>query len=263
MKFDNVMVPLDGSLLSDMVLDIATNSGEYFGTHLTFLYVVDVSQAIRFGEVDSTATVIRLRTEGKIVLENAAKLAESRNIECTTELVEGVPWKVISEKSKEQDMIIMGVTGKSGLAAGRVGETAAKVIESCFCPVLTIKSGSKQIKDILLPITNEHMAAIDIAIETAKRVDGHITVFSSESKHVKPEELVNSVVEKCEVAGVKATGEVGHGDAVEAIVSRSGKYDLVIMGTEGRQGLKKILNGSVAERVMTNAACPVTIVRDF
>jgi nucleotide-binding universal stress UspA family protein len=35
------------------------------------------------------------------------------------------------------------------------------------------------------------------------------------------------------------------------------------MGTEGRSGLKKILNGSVAERVMTNASCPVTIVRDF
>lgn len=43
---------------------------------------------------------------------------------------------------------------------------------------------------------------------------------------------------------------------------KSGLYDLVVMGTEGRHGFKKILNGSVAEKVMLHAACPVTIVRD-
>jgi nucleotide-binding universal stress UspA family protein len=35
------------------------------------------------------------------------------------------------------------------------------------------------------------------------------------------------------------------------------------MGTHKRSMFKKILNGSIAERVMTSAACPVTIVRDI
>ena len=35
--------------------------------------------------------------------------------------------------------------------------------------------------------------------------------------------------------------------------------DLIILGTHGRTGLKKLLMGSVAERVIGHAACPVLV----
>ena len=38
-------------------------------------------------------------------------------------------------------------------------------------------------------------------------------------------------------------------------------YDLVIMGSHGRTGIKRVLLGSVAEKVLRHAACPVLIVR--
>jgi nucleotide-binding universal stress UspA family protein len=37
--------------------------------------------------------------------------------------------------------------------------------------------------------------------------------------------------------------------------------DLIVMGTHGRQGLDRLAVGSVAERVLRNAACPVLVVR--
>lgn len=37
--------------------------------------------------------------------------------------------------------------------------------------------------------------------------------------------------------------------------------DLVVMGTQGRTGLKHALIGSVAERVLRHASCPVLVVR--
>jgi hypothetical protein len=37
--------------------------------------------------------------------------------------------------------------------------------------------------------------------------------------------------------------------------------DLIVMGTHGRQGLDRLAMGSVAERVLRNAACPVLVVR--
>ena len=38
-------------------------------------------------------------------------------------------------------------------------------------------------------------------------------------------------------------------------------YDLVVMGTHGRTGLKHILIGSVAEKVVRHAPCAVLIIR--
>ncbi len=39
-------------------------------------------------------------------------------------------------------------------------------------------------------------------------------------------------------------------------------YDLVVMGTQGRSGLAHVLLGSVAERVVRHATCPVLTVRE-
>lgn len=43
-------------------------------------------------------------------------------------------------------------------------------------------------------------------------------------------------------------------------LARAGDFDLVVVGTHGRTGIKRILMGSVAERVMRHAPCPVLIV---
>jgi nucleotide-binding universal stress UspA family protein len=42
--------------------------------------------------------------------------------------------------------------------------------------------------------------------------------------------------------------------------ARAGHYDLVVMGTHGRTGLQHLLVGSVAERVLRQAPCPVVTV---
>jgi nucleotide-binding universal stress UspA family protein len=44
--------------------------------------------------------------------------------------------------------------------------------------------------------------------------------------------------------------------------AQRGGYDLIVMGTRGRTGMKRVLMGSVAEHVLACACCPVLIVRD-
>lgn len=53
------------------------------------------------------------------------------------------------------------------------------------------------------------------------------------------------------------------GDPASAIVERaaSGGYDLLVLGTQGRTGLSHLLLGSVAEKVVRRAPCPVLTVR--
>jgi len=62
---------------------------------------------------------------------------------------------------------------------------------------------------------------------------------------------------------VRATGKVVSGDAADSIVnlSQTEKADMIIMATHGRQGLNRLLFGSVAEKVVKTATVPVMTIR--
>jgi universal stress protein A len=71
------------------------------------------------------------------------------------------------------------------------------------------------------------------------------------------------------VAAARARGIAVHearsepGSPAHAIVERAREdgYDLIILGTHGRTGLSHVLIGSVAERVVRHARCPVLSIR--
>jgi universal stress protein A len=64
--------------------------------------------------------------------------------------------------------------------------------------------------------------------------------------------------------GIPVITTVGSGQAARAIVeyARGLACDLIVMGTHGRTGLAHLITGSVAERVVRTAPCPVLTVRD-
>jgi nucleotide-binding universal stress UspA family protein len=53
------------------------------------------------------------------------------------------------------------------------------------------------------------------------------------------------------------------GDPAEEIVEYAveNQHDLIVMGTHGRSGFKRLWIGSVAERVTRTASCPVLVIR--
>jgi len=55
--------------------------------------------------------------------------------------------------------------------------------------------------------------------------------------------------------------EPGEPAAVIVERAKSGRYDLLVLSTHGRTGLSHFLMGSVAERVVRSAPCPVLTVR--
>jgi len=75
------------------------------------------------------------------------------------------------------------------------------------------------------------------------------------------QDAVNYVMALAEEAGVKATLSVKEGTPVKVILDESANYDVIVMGTLGRTGMSKLLMGSVAERVVRAASCPVMVVR--
>ena len=77
------------------------------------------------------------------------------------------------------------------------------------------------------------------------------------------ERQVEKLVEKARKLGVRASAMMATGDPAQQIVrmARSKRADLIMVGTHGRRGFSKFFLGSVAERVIATAPCPVMTVR--
>lgn len=75
--------------------------------------------------------------------------------------------------------------------------------------------------------------------------------------------FLNYAIGLAEKAGVKSTSMLLKGRPFEQIVNATKSFDvdLVVMGTYGRRGADRILMGSVAERVIEYAVCPVLVVK--
>lgn len=77
------------------------------------------------------------------------------------------------------------------------------------------------------------------------------------------ERYLRYIVGVAQNEGVKASSILAKGRPFEQIVhlAKGLKMDLIVMGTYGHRGAERILIGSVAERVIEYASCPVLVVR--
>ena len=63
--------------------------------------------------------------------------------------------------------------------------------------------------------------------------------------------------------GVEASYEIEFGPAADQITcyANENDIDLIVIGTHGRTGLKRVVMGSVAEAVVRRAECPVLAIK--
>jgi nucleotide-binding universal stress UspA family protein len=80
-------------------------------------------------------------------------------------------------------------------------------------------------------------------------------------KHAR--DLTKKTAESLKKKGIKTQSVVLEGDARSVIVHEAEKWkaDLIMMGSHGHTGIKRLLLGSVASSVVSHAPCSVEIVR--
>ena len=73
----------------------------------------------------------------------------------------------------------------------------------------------------------------------------------------------DGLLARAKAANVPAADVLREGRAVDEILSAavSERADVIVMGTHGRTGLRRLMLGSVAERVVAGAPCPVITIR--
>ena len=75
---------------------------------------------------------------------------------------------------------------------------------------------------------------------------------------------IQKCLESLTDSGIKGTGDVLIGVPSHVIIEQASTTgaDLIVMGTHGRTGITHLLIGSIAERVIRHAPCPVFVVRE-
>lgn len=142
------------------------------------------------------------------------------------------------------------------------------------------------IKKLLVPVDfSSHSAkALDYALGLARQFEGKVYLLHSYPIHVGrnapygmvvPENFeqecrdaatqhLHQWVEKVSAEGIPVEAIVTPTFASEAIVKQAEQIDadLIVMGTRGLTGVTHVLLGSVAERTIRHAPCPVMTVKD-
>ncbi len=87
--------------------------------------------------------------------------------------------------------------------------------------------------------------------------------WAIKSSTLDPQEAITGAEQVLTSAGLKATGTVLSGNAKEVILEDARKWgaDLIVVGSHGRRGFKRLLLGSVSDAVAMNAHCSVVVVR--
>lgn len=137
---------------------------------------------------------------------------------------------------------------------------------------------------ILVPVdfSDPSRAALETAIEIAGKWPGSsitvlhvygVPVYAYVEGTVLPPQILSEIAGAAQDAVAKLCGEYADRGVTLRPVSELGtpmdivrraeedKIDLIVIGTHGRTGLPHVLLGSVAERVVRHAPCPVLTVR--
>jgi nucleotide-binding universal stress UspA family protein len=108
----------------------------------------------------------------------------------------------------------------------------------------------------------ERPAYFEVGVSHSLQVGHNVDQWIREVKHEASRQLDALVQEvKSRQPGVHAV--LREGPTVDEIlnVARETSADLIVIGTHGRTGLPHVVLGSVAERVVRRAPCPVLTVR--
>lgn len=167
------------------------------------------------------------------------------------------------------DLIVMGRRGKSGLERLLVGSVTARVIGQTPVKVLVAPREAVLAFDRILVASDgspASQAAWEAALLIAQRTAGQLAAVTVSHEDLDPKRAQALVREMAEEARRRQVDLIpltlpGRPDKILLQVAQEREAQLIILGSHGRTGLKRLFLGSVAERVIGQAPCPVLVVK--
>ncbi len=294
MKIHKIIVGTDFSSPSEAALEAALDIGRQSGADVVMV------RATTIPDHDTQASQPELweRAVSRVAEEHRTRLAEIRaqyqhlGVGLSERVIDAQPAPGLIQSAEElgADLIAVGTHGRTGLSRLLLGSVATRVVRHADTSVLVARprSGDKFRGRILVP--TDFSTCADLALDAAVDLlepDGHITLLhclrlSSEiaANWADPEAPDRAGGGLRETLTASAKNEADRrieryaqtdieyrcvdshpSDGIQTALEDE-PFDLVVMGSRGRQGLKRWLLGSVAENTVVHAPCSVLVVRE-
>jgi nucleotide-binding universal stress UspA family protein len=275
-----ILFPTDLSRASERALDHAQLLAERFGARLILYHVVE-------GRVPSGPETWNPEREAARRAEEAARQRlEGRAARLRAPYVVVVyqcpsPHQALVRyiAATRPDLTVMATHGRDGLKHLVLGSVTESVLDRTHRPVLCVRAPDHGValpyRRVLVPtdLTIASRRAFPLAAHIARTFEAevvavHVSAAPTVASLVGvPEVLEASAVEESDLweflqpdfGGLRATARLPGGPPADAIVetARVEKADLIVMSTHGHDSVSDRVRGSLTERVVRRAPCPV------
>ncbi len=276
--YEKIVVPLDGSKLSEVALPYAEELAAKMGSDIILLTVLESDEV---HERDKYQTYIKriaeaTKNQAKKYVENGL----SKAIKVATATRTGSPAEAIMEYVGKGnfDLVVMASHGRSGVSRWAAGSVADKVVRAnARQPVMLIRAKQSRsdirekrlLRKALVPLDGSigGRVVISYVSEMAFKLAMELTLLQvvpqTGQAQTDAEAYLQSECTKLEIEGITATYKVSVGAIAEQIVDLADElvFDLVAMSTHGRTGVSLWSLGSVAEKVFLGGNTPLLLVR--
>lgn len=289
-----ILAPTDFSQGSQEAMRVAIRLARDTGSQLVVAHGWYVP-AIAYGSEPYTFSsdmIQAMADDARRSLDAAVEDAKRQGAEA----VEGVlftgmpPWSRLVETVESDpafELVVMGTHGRTGLKRVLLGSIAEKLVRHAPCSVLVVRGdgGETPFTDVLVPLdfSTSSQLAVDQAAKLVRPGGSGITLLHVIEAPVAQsgEAFDLSFMRELDKASTAALDDIATklrqivdvpvhtririgyaGGQILSLLDDDPSFDLVVMGSHGRTGLKRVLLGSVAEKIVRHAPCPVMIARD-
>jgi nucleotide-binding universal stress UspA family protein len=282
--FSKILVPLDGSPLSERALPPALAVAQSASAHLLLARVPTLAGS---HEPPTGRSLEVARREIRTYLAGVRQ-AQPPEVNLTTLMPEGdVASAIVDTAAAERaDLIVMSTHGYSGLTRWVLGSVTEKVLRTAPCPVLAVRAPDT-IQKIAITLDGSELSerALEPGLELAQHLHADVTLLrcvpyaaiNDSLDEVErglgrrpQQDLIDEAaaylaarLERAARSGLEIKTEVRVGPAADNIYEFVETYhtDLIVMATHGRTGVQRWVYGSVTEKVLHSVNTSLLVVR--
>lgn len=274
----SLVVGVNGSDYSRAAVRIAVDWARVLGIPLTFFAVLDVEGLTGGQSVGMMGSAFKAERDEKVLakwrerlekaLEDAAGLADEAGVQYETRAVEGSPAKELEREVHRHDLLIIGKRAEPRSDhEPPSSEAMMEIVRSSPRPVVVAGPPRPGSSSVVVAYDGSPQAsqALESFINSGLYTEYPVHLVGVSDRRAEMEARLEGPRDFLRRHGREAHVHVlpeGRGvpETLSDFVERESPA-LLVMGTHGTPGLKKLLLGSVSKAVVRTASVPVFVER--